>query len=35
MSSAKNPSRYFQSSPDVIRLVVMMYIRFPLSFRNV
>jgi putative transposase len=30
-----NPYRYFHSSPEVIRLVVMMYIRFPLSLRNV
>ncbi len=30
-----NPFRYFHSSPDVIRLVVMMYVRFPLSLRNV
>ena len=30
-----NPFRYFHSSPEVIRLVVMMYIRFPLSLRNV
>ena len=29
------PFRYFNSSPEVIRLVVMMYIRFPLSLRNV
>ena len=27
--------RYFKSSPDVIRLAVMMYVRFPLSLRNV
>ena len=27
--------RYFDSSPEVIRLVVMMYVRFPLSLRNV
>ena len=27
--------RYFNSSPAVIRLVVMMYVRFPLSLRNV
>jgi putative transposase len=32
---ADNPFRYFHSSPEVIRLVVMMYIRFPLSLRNV
>ncbi|MEP0189938.1 MAG: hypothetical protein ABJP70_00300 [Erythrobacter sp.] len=29
------PFRYFNSSPEIIRLVVMMYIRFPLSLRNV
>ena len=27
--------RYFNSSPEGIRLVVMMYVRFPLSLRNV
>ena len=31
----KNPFRYFHSSPEVIRLVVTMYVRFPLSLRNV
>ena len=31
----KSPFRYFNSSPEVIRLVVMMYVRFPLSLRNV
>jgi putative transposase len=25
----RNPFRYFNSSPEVIRLVVMMYIRYP------
>jgi len=30
-----SPFRYFYSSPDVTRLVVMMYVRFPLSLRNV
>ena len=38
MSSPKKPAspfRYFNSSPEVIRLVVMMYVRFPLSLRNV
>jgi putative transposase len=35
MSKADNPFRYFNSSPEVIRLVVMMYVRFPLSLRNV
>ena len=31
----QNPFRYFKTSPEVIRLAVMMYVRFPLSFRNV
>ena len=31
----KNPFRYFKTSPEVIRLAVMMYIRFPLSLRQV
>jgi len=30
-----NPFRYFNSSPEVIGLVVMMYVRYPLSLRNV
>ena len=30
-----SPCRYFNSSPEVIRLVVLMYVRFPLSLRNV
>jgi putative transposase len=30
-----SPFRRFNSSPDVIRLVVMLYVRFPLSLRNV
>ena len=29
------PFRWFDSSPEVIRLVVMMYVRYPLSLRNV
>ena len=29
-----SPFRYFHSSPELIRLVVMMYIRFRLSLRN-
>ena len=32
---AQSPFRCFNSSPEVIRLVVMMYVRFPLSLRNV
>ena len=31
----QNPFRYFNSSPKVIRLTVMMYIRYPLSLRQV
>jgi hypothetical protein len=36
-SRAKPPSpfRYFHSAPEVIREVVMLYVRFPLSLRNV
>ncbi|MEL1251143.1 IS6 family transposase [Aurantiacibacter gilvus] len=30
-----SPFRYFNSSPKIIRLVVLMYVRFPLSLRNV
>jgi hypothetical protein len=29
-----NPFRYFKTSPEIIRLTVMMYIRFPLSLRQ-
>ncbi|MBW0159674.1 IS6 family transposase [Sedimentimonas flavescens] len=31
----RSPFRYFKTSPDIIRLAVMMYVRFPLSLRNV
>ena len=31
----RNPFRYFNSSPEVIRLAVMLYIRYPLSLRQV
>jgi hypothetical protein len=31
----RNPFRCFNSSPEVIRLTVMMYIRYPLSLRQV
>jgi hypothetical protein len=31
----KNPFRYFNRSPEVIRLTVMMYVRYPLSLRQV
>ena len=30
-----HPFRYFNRSPEVIRLAVMMYIRYPLSLRQV
>ena len=30
-----NPFRWFDSSPAVIRLVVMLYVKYPLSLRNV
>ena len=33
--SKPNPFRYFKTSPAIIRLAVMMYVRFPLSLRNV
>ena len=33
--STKSPFRYFKTSPEVIRLAVMLYMRFPLSLRNV
>jgi len=31
----RSPFRYFKTSPEIIRLAVMPYIRFPLSLRNV
>ncbi len=30
-----NPFRYFKTSPEIIRLAVMMYVRYPLSLRQV
>jgi putative transposase len=35
MAKSDNPFRWFDSSPEVIQLVVMLYVRFPLSLRNV
>ncbi len=35
MGKPDSPIRYFNSSAEVIRLVVMIYVRFPLSLRNV
>lgn len=31
----RDPFKYFHSSPEIIRLAVMTYIRFPLALRNV
>ena len=31
----RNPFKYFNSSPEVIRLAVLMYVRYPLSLRQV
>ncbi len=33
--SPNDPFRWFDSSPKAIRLVVMMYVNYPLSLRNV
>jgi putative transposase len=33
--SERSPFRYFKTSPEIIRLAVMMYVRYPLSLRNV
>jgi hypothetical protein len=35
MANSDNPFRWFDSSPEVIQMVVMLYVRFPLSLRNV
>lgn len=35
MTHTANPFRYFHSSPEIIRLAVLLYVRFPLSLRNV
>lgn len=35
MSGQHSPFRYFMTSPEVIRIAVLMYVRFPLSLRNV
>lgn len=31
----RSPFRYFRASPEIIQLAVMMYVRFPVSLRNV
>ena len=33
--TTQNPFKYFKTSPKIIRLAVMYYIRYPLSFRQV
>lgn len=35
MAKSTNLFRYFESQPEVIRTVVMMYVKYPLSSRNV
>jgi hypothetical protein len=35
MAKSPDPFRWFDSSPEVTRLVVMMYVRYPLSLRNI
>lgn len=30
-----SPFRYFKTSPEIIRMAVMLYVRFPLSLRSV
>ena len=30
-----SPFRYFKTSPEIIHLAVMLYVRFPLALRNV
>jgi putative transposase len=34
MTQPKSPFGYFNSSPEVIRRAVMMYVKYPLSLRN-
>lgn len=31
----RSPFRYFKTSPEIIRLAVVLYVPFPLSLRNV
>jgi len=35
VSGMTSPFRYFKTSPEVIRSAVLMYVRYPLSLRNV
>ena len=34
MNKLKNPFRYFHSSPEVIRMVVMLYVRYPAALKE-
>ncbi len=31
----RGPFKWFKTSPEIIRMAVMLYFRFPLSLRNV
>ena len=31
----EDPLKYFKTSPEIIRLAVMYYVRYPLSYRQV
>lgn len=33
--TVRGPFKCFKTSPEIIRLAVMLYVRFPLSLRNV
>ena len=33
--SRPSPYKWFKTSPEIIRFTVMLYLRFPLSLRNV
>jgi transposase-like protein len=35
MAKSDSPFRWFEFSPDVTQMMVMLYARFPLSLRNV
>jgi transposase-like protein len=35
MTAKRSPFKYFKTDPEIIRLAVMLYVRFPLSLRNV
>jgi transposase-like protein len=33
--TSKNLFKYFKTSPEIVRLAVMFYVRYPLSYRQV